>query len=129
MGMASGPDDARRHTEQLQEQIAADRRDLVRTIAALHEKTDVKKRVRERAVGAEIAVADLAGRAGRTAGAVPRFVRWVAAALSDQARKAPKPARAPVGQVAGLLRQRFRLLLALWTAVVAVLAMRRWRRG
>ena len=132
MSMASDPDGAQRPVEQLQEQIGEHRRELARTLAAVHDKTDIKGRMREKAVGAEIAVTDLAGWAGRTVGTVPRFVRWAATMASDQTQKVPGHVRVPVGQAAGLVRRRIRALLAAWTAVVAVLAMavmRRRRRG
>lgn len=83
MAMTSGPDSAREATTHLHEQIEEHRRELARTVSALHDKTDVKGRVKgrvkggvkERAAGAEIAVADLTRWAGRAVDAFLRLLR------------------------------------------------------
>lgn len=112
--------------ERLRGQIAEDRRALAETVAALHEKTDVKMRVRERAADAEIAAADLAGKAGRTAGSVPRILRWVGTAASDQVRqRVPEPVRTRAGRAAGLVHRPLRLVIGLVPVLLAVLVMRR----
>lgn len=131
MSMASEPDGAPGPAaEDLHERITERRRELAQTVSALRDKTDVKAHVRDRAAGAEIAVADLARWAGRTADAVPRFVRWGAATAGDQARKLPKPLRGPAERATGVLRRRTGGLLAGWALIVVVLAMlaRRLRR-
>lgn len=124
--MVSGANGAR-HTaaEHLQQQIAEHRRDLARTVSALHDKTDVKARVRDRAAGAEIAVAGVASRAGRTLDALPRFLRWAGNTAEQQAHRLPRPVRTPAEHAAVMLRRRIRLFLAAWTVMVAIMAMRR----
>lgn len=130
MNMAPGPDGAR-HTpamEHLRDQIAEDRHALAETVTALHTKADVKGRVREKAVDAELAAANLAGRVGRTAGSLPRFAKRAANTASDQVReKVPEPVRTPIGQAAGMVRGQMRIVAAVLTAILAAMAMRRRR--
>jgi hypothetical protein len=125
MTMATGSDGSRPAAEHLREQIAEHRRELAETVTALRDKTDVKGRVREKAAGAEIAAADLAGWAGRTAGSVPRMARWAASTASDQVHKVPQPVRTPLEQAAALVGRRLRTLLAVATVAMAILAIRR----
>lgn len=128
MNMAPGPDGAR-HTpamEHLRDQIAEDRQALGETVTALHAKADVKGRVREKAVDAELAAANLAGRVGRTAGSIPRLAKRAATTASGQvAAKVPEPVRAPIGQATGLMRRQMRVVAAVLTAILAAMAMRR----
>lgn len=110
--------------EQLREQIAEDRRALAATISALHSRTDVKKVVRHKAAGVEIAAADAVGRVGRTACSLPHLARSAADQAqhqaAEQAHKVPEPVRAPVGAAAALLRRRLGAEPAAGAAIVAV---------
>lgn len=114
--------------EDLHDQITEHRRELARTVSALRDKTDVKAQLRDRAAGAEIAVAGLAHRVGRAVDAVPRFLRWGAARAGDQAQRLPEPVRGPAEHTADAVRRRIRALVAGWTALVAVLALLVMRR-
>lgn len=121
-------------TEQLHEQIEQDRQALADTISALHSKTDVKGRVREKAAGAEIAAADLAGWVGRKAGSVPRLAKQATDTASEQVRdtvrnKVPEPVRSPMEQGLGVVRREPRIVLAALAALMAVIAVRRLRRN
>jgi hypothetical protein len=132
MNMAPGPDGAR-HTpamEDLRDQIAEDRQALAETVAALQAKTDVKGRLHEKAVDAQLAAADMAGQVGRTAGSLPRIAKRAASTASDQVRdKVPEPVKTPIGQAAGLVRGQLRLVAAVLAASLAAIAMwRRWGR-
>ena len=116
----------------LREQIAEDRRALAETISALHDKTDVKKQMRDKAATVEIAAADAVARIGRTASSIPHLAKNAARGaqqqVSDQAQKVPEPVRAPFGSAVALLRGRLGAVIAAWAAITAlVVAMRRWR--
>lgn len=113
--------------EQLREQVAHDRNELAETVTALHSKTDVKGRVREKAADAEIAAASVASRAGRAAGSVPRLIRWAAATASGQVHKSAQPAGTPSERPTVSLRDRLRIYLAMVTAILAYMSIRRWR--
>ena len=119
--------------DRIREQIAEDRRELADTISALHSKTDVKKRVRDKAASVEIAAADAVGRVGRTACSLPHLAKSAAHQAQHQAaeqgRKISEPVRAPVGSAAGLLRRRLDVVLAAWAALTALAVATRWWRG
>jgi Protein of unknown function (DUF3618) len=119
-------------TEELHEQIEQDRQALADTISALHSKTDVKGRVREKAADAEIAAADLAGWVGRKAGTVPRLAKQATETASEQVRdtvrdKVPEPVRSSMEQALG--RRELRIAAAAVTALVAVVVVRQRRRS
>jgi len=119
--------------DRIREQIAEDRRELADTISALHSKTDVKKRVRDKADVVEIAAADAVGRVGRTACSLPHLAKSAAHQAQHQAaeqgHKISEPVRAPVGSAAGLLRRRLDVVLAAWAALTALAVATRWWRG
>jgi len=119
--------------DRIREQIAEDRRELADTISALHSKTDVKKRVRDKAASVEIAAADAVGRVGRTACSLPHLAKSAAHQAQHQAaeqgHKISEPVRAPVGSAAGLLRRRLDVVLAAWAALTALAVATRWWRG
>jgi|GEM_PF-6471579 hypothetical protein len=119
--------------DRIREQIAEDRRELADTISALHSKTDVKKRVRDKAASVEIAAADAVGRVGRTACSLPHLAKSAAHQAQHQAaeqgHKISEPVRAPVGSAAGLLRRRLDVVLAAWAALMALAVATRWWRG
>ncbi|ACU73703.1 conserved hypothetical protein [Catenulispora acidiphila DSM 44928] len=113
--------------EKLREQVAHDRDELAETVTALHAKTDVKGRVREKTAGAEIAAAAIATRAGRAAGSVPRLIRWAAATASGQVHKSAPPAGSSSERPTLSLRDRLRIYFAIVTAILAFMRIRRWR--
>jgi len=119
--------------DRIREQIAEDRRELADTISALHSKTDVKKRVRDKAASVEIAAADAVGRVGRTACSLPHLAKSAAHQAQHQAaeqgHKISEPVRAPVGSAAGLLRRRLDVVLGAWAALMALAVATRWWRG
>jgi hypothetical protein len=85
----SGSDRASRpeEVEDLREQVSRDRRELAETVSALHDKADIKERVKETATGAESAVAALLSRAVRTVGTLPALVRRATSAASERAHR------------------------------------------
>jgi len=129
----SGGSQSSAAVDRIREQIAEDRRELADTISALHSKTDVKKRVRDKAASMEIAAADAVGRVGRTACSLPHLAKSAAHQAQHQAaeqgHKISEPVRAPVGSAAGLLRRRLDVVLAAWAALMALAVATRWWRG
>ncbi|NUR29606.1 MAG: DUF3618 domain-containing protein [Catenulispora sp.] len=120
--------------QQLREQIAQDRRALSETVAALHDKADVKtqlqEKVHEKAADAETAVADLAAQVGRTAHSALRFGRWAAGTAVGQVRNVtPRPVRVQAERVGGLVQRELRYVMAASTAAVAAATWRWWRQG
>ena len=119
--------------DRIREQIAEDRRELADTISALHSKTDVKKRVRDKAASVEIAAADAVGRVGRTACSLPHLAKSAAHQAQHQAaehgHKISEPMRAPGGSAAGLLRRRLDVVFAAGAALTALAVATRWWRG
>jgi len=104
---------ASRPAERVRAQVAEGWRQLSETVAALHDKTDVKGRAREKAAEAETAVSDLASRAGRKATAGARFSRWAAALVVDQMlRRAPRLVRRQLEARVRLLSWGIRLVFA-----------------
>ncbi|NUP50253.1 MAG: DUF3618 domain-containing protein, partial [Catenulispora sp.] len=69
---------------QLRERIAEERRELAETVGALHAKTDIKGRAREKVVDAETAVADAASRAGHAVAAAATVGRQVVSTTADR---------------------------------------------
>lgn len=115
---------------ELREQVAEDRRELAETVSDLHDKTDVKGRVRDKAADAEIALSGLAGRAGRTAGSAARFVRWAGTtAVEPVWNRTPAPVRTQVERAGGLVHRELRLVLATTVAMVAALTILVRRRN
>ena len=115
---------------ELREQIAEDRRALTETVSALQAEIDVKQLAHEKVTDVEIAVADLASRAGRAAGSVVRSGRWVATMTADRVRNAvPQPVRTQAERAGGLLRPPARLVAAGSAALMAGIAALWWRGG
>ena len=108
--------------QQLREQVAEDRRELAETIDDLHAKVDIPERVQDKAADAQVAVAGIADRAGRTAGSAARFVRWAGTtAVSPVWNKTPQPVRTQVERAGGLVQGNLRVLLPSAAAIVAAL--------
>lgn len=115
----------------LREQIAEDRRELAKTVTALRDKTDVKRRVQEKVADAEIAAAGAAEWAGRKADLLPRLAHSITVTAAAQARRRiPPSVRAPAGRAAGMVRHRIGTAATAGSAVLALLALLavRWRR-
>ena len=129
MSTASGSNGSRHSAavEQLREQIAQDRRDLAQTVTALHDKVDVKTPVREKAVDAQLAAADLTAWAGRMAGAVPHLAKQAAVAASQQVQRVPQPVRTQVEQAAGLARRQLRAVTAVAVTILVLAVVNRRR--
>lgn len=117
---AAGP------AERVRAQVAENRRQVTETVAALRHKTDVKGRAKEKAADAELAVSDLASRAGRSAGSGARFSRWALTLVIDQMlRRAPRLVRRQLEARVRLLSWGIRLIVA---ALSARRVLRRLRR-
>ena len=120
--------------QQLREQIAQDRHRLSETVAALHDKADVKaqvpERLHEKATDAETAVADLATQLGRTAHSMLSFGRWAAGTAVGQVRNVtPRPVRAQAERVGEVVQRELRYVVAASTAAMAAVTWRWWRQG